>query len=250
MKENMSDNIILMPLSDRAKKELMPTLVVFCKRPKIGQGKQRLAEAISPEHTSIIAQALLACAIEDSLAWQGPVVIACSDDNDIEWAQDLNKNAQVLTQLPSGLSGNLGQRLNYVDRVLRSLGHQNIITIGTDAPALTQSHYTAVIDSLNEHDIVLSHADDGGVVIMANSKPWPNIIDLPWSTDELSQALSGACVANELSVDYTKPCYDIDYIADIEKLMIDLKDDPRPARQALLVTINQLFVTSGVISHA
>lgn len=246
----MTDNIIVMPSNSRAKQEKLPTLVVFCKRPKIGQGKQRLAEAISPEKTSIIAQSLLACAIEDSLAWQGLVVIACSDENDVEWAQSLNEKAQVITQLPAGLSGNLGQRLNYVDRVLRTLGHQKIITIGTDAPALNHSHYMAVIDSLNEHDIVLSHADDGGVVIMANNKSWPNIIDLPWSTDELSQALSAVCIDNDLSVEYSKPCYDIDYITDIEKLMVDLKDDPRPARQALLGTINQLFVTSGVISHA
>ncbi|MGB0898609.1 MAG: hypothetical protein ACPGSN_05095, partial [Psychrobium sp.] len=114
-----------------------PTLVLFCKRPKLHQGKQRIAETISAEKTLIVAQALLDCAIEDSHAWRGPVVIACSDEGDVEWAQSLNKNAQIMTQLPSGISGNLGQRLNYVDHVLRVFGHQKIITIGTDAPMLT-----------------------------------------------------------------------------------------------------------------
>lgn len=227
-----------------------PTLVLFCKRPKLHQGKQRIAETISAEKTLIVAEALLACAIEDSHAWQGPVVIACSHDEDVEWAQTLNESAQVMTQLPSGMSGNLGQRLNYVDHVLRVFGHEKIITIGTDAPMLTAQHFSEAARELNKHDIVLSHADDGGVVIMANAKPWPNIIDLPWSTESLSQALSKNCSDQELDVHYMTPGYDIDYVADIKKLIKDLKGDERPARKKLLNTLNQLFISSGVISHA
>lgn len=227
-----------------------PTLVLFCKRPKLHQGKQRIAETISAEKTLIVAQALLDCAIEDSHAWRGPVVIACSDEGDVEWAQSLNKNAQIMTQLPSGISGNLGQRLNYVDHVLRVFGHQKIITIGTDAPMLTPLHFSEAARALNKYDIVLSQADDGGVVIMANKSPWPNIIDLPWSTENLSQALAQACKSSELDVHYMIPGYDIDYVADIKKLLNHLKNDQRPARKKLLTTLNQLFISSGVINHA
>jgi glycosyltransferase A (GT-A) superfamily protein (DUF2064 family) len=227
-----------------------PTLVVFCKRPKLHQGKQRLVQTITSEQALIVAKGLLACAVEDTQNWQGPVVIACSDENDIEWAQSLNNKAQVITQLPSGVKGNLGQRLNYVDEKLRSCGHQHIITIGTDAPILGHHHYQAVIASLYKHDIVLSHADDGGVVIMANSQLWPNIIDLPWSTDKLSQVLAKTCTEQGLGVDYTLPGYDIDLLTDIEKLIQDLQHDTRPARQAMREIAIQLFVTSGEINHA
>lgn len=227
-----------------------PTLVVFCKRPKLHQGKQRLVQTITPEQALIVAQGLLTCAIEDTQSWQGHVVIACSDEDDIEWAQSLNDKAQVITQLPSGVKGNLGQRLNYVDEKLRSSGHQHIIVIGTDAPILGYHHYQAVIASLYKHDIVLSHADDGGVVIMANSQPWPNIIDLPWSTDKLSQALSTTCTEQGLKVDYALPGYDIDYLVDIEKLIQDLQYDTRPARKAMREIAIQLFVTSGEYNHA
>jgi glycosyltransferase A (GT-A) superfamily protein (DUF2064 family) len=227
-----------------------PTLVVFCKRPKLNQGKQRLVEAISAPQAFVIAKALLACAIEDTKAWQGPVVIATSDESDVEWAQSLNKKAQVMTQLPSDLTGNLGERLNYVDHVLRALGHQQMVIIGTDAPMLNDVHYQTAITSLNEHDVVLSHADDGGVVIMANSAPWPNMTALPWSTQNLSHALAQACRDEELSVHYATPGYDIDYVADLEKLTRDLTHDHRPARQALLATINQLFISTGVTNHA
>ena len=239
-----------------------PTLVVFCKRPKLNQGKQRLVEAISTENALLIAEGLLACAIEDTKFWQGPVVIACSDKSDVQWAQALNAKAEVITQLPlisansstdtltNNSTGNLGERLNYVDSELRALGHKKIVIIGTDAPILNIVHYQAAVTALNEHDVVLSHADDGGVIIMANSTPWPNISLLPWSTEHLSQALAKICSDEGLSVHYSTPGYDIDYITDIEKLKVDLIDDHRPARQALLVIINKLFISSGTTNYA
>lgn len=227
-----------------------PTLVVFCKRPKLNQGKQRLVEDINAHQALNIAQALLACAIEDTKVWQGAVIIACSDENDLQWAKKLNVNAQVMTQLPTGLAGNLGQRLNYVDRVLRSLGHNSLLFIGTDAPILDAAHYQSAMDSLIKSNIVLSHADDGGVVIMANTMPWPNIVELPWSTDKLSVALAQSCRENGLSVQYSKPGYDIDYVDDLIRLVDDLSADKRPARQALLHTINQQLNLSGAKNHA
>ncbi len=227
-----------------------PTLVLFCKRPKLNQGKQRLAEDSTAESALKIAQALLACAIEDANHWQGPVVIACSDSNDLKWAQSLAKNVQVITQLPQEKSGNLGERLNYVDRQLRAQGHQQLVIIGTDAPILDNEHFQTALSALQNNDIALSHADDGGVVIMANKVPWPILTDLPWSTNELSQSLLAVCQQQQLTVKYSLPGYDVDYIADLQKLFIDLQTDLRPARQALLQTISELFSLTEVTSHA
>lgn len=227
-----------------------PTLVIFCKRPKLHQGKQRIAQSLCSDDTLKIAKGLLACAIEDSLAWLGPAVIACSDPNDVSWAQALNNRAYVLAQLPLGESGNLGQRLNYVDQTLRNLGHQKMIIIGTDAPMLTAEHYQNAASALNDHDIVLSHAADGGVVIMANRKPWPKITNLPWSTGHLSHSLAMCCQDNKLNVHYIQPGYDIDVLEDIKKLITDIREDARPARQQLLKILTPLLISSGVTHHA
>ena len=54
----------------------LPTLVLVCKRPALGIGKQRLAAKVGQELALQIAEALLACALEDVLAWPGSVVIA------------------------------------------------------------------------------------------------------------------------------------------------------------------------------
>ncbi len=225
------------------------TLVIFCKRPKLSYGKQRLALGSDAQTALTIANDLLACAIEDGQHWQGPVVIACADSGDISWANSLNIKADVMAQLPKEKKGNLGDRLNYVDAVLRSLGHEQLIFIGTDAPILNNLHYQSIIEGLALSDIALSQAEDGGVVIMANKCPWPRLTDLPWSTKTLSDALASLCKQKKLTVTYSLPGYDIDYIEDIKRLSLDLTTDPRPARQSLRGTINKLKVAK-VASHA
>lgn len=226
------------------------TLVLFCKRPKLQQGKQRLAAEINEKATLQVAEALLNCAIEDAQNWQGPIVIACSDTNDLLWAQALLPEAQVVPQINQDMNCNLGQRINYVDSNLRKLGHKSIIYIGTDAPILNQVIYRSITKALEKYDVVLSHADDGGVIAMASNKPWPNLTSLPWSTDSLSQALHEHCQEQQLTVKYAAPGYDIDYVADLKKLFIDLKDDIRPARKALLKTLIKLPIFSGETLNA
>lgn len=220
-----------------------PTLVLFCKRPLLNQGKQRLAQDSNAEIALAIARDLLACAIEDANFWQGPVVIACSNDNDIEWAQGLVKKCDVIAQLPKGDTGNLGERLNYVDSQLRAQGHKELVIIGTDSPILNAVYFQSIIETLKDSDVALSHADDGGVIIMANKKPWPIITDLPWSTDQLSFELSQLCQQQGLTVNYAIAGYDIDHASDLKKLIVDLNDDQRPARQALLATVNTYFAS-------
>ncbi|MCL1077741.1 DUF2064 domain-containing protein [Parashewanella spongiae] len=231
---------------------VLPTLVIFCKRPKLHQGKQRLAEDTSPEITLRIAESLLACVIEDAEHWQGNVVVACSSKNDIKWAKSKFSNARVISQTPFETSEsifNLGERLNYVDDKLRSQGHQQLIMIGTDAPILNQTHFDEVVTALTFNDIALSHADDGGVVIMANNLYWPDLSALPWSTNILSDSLAQLCSVKELNVRYTLSGYDIDYVSDLKKVFIDLQTDNRTARKALVSLIDELFHFSGKVSH-
>lgn len=223
----------------------LPTLVIFCKRPMLYQGKQRLAFDIGAETALQIAHQLLYCALEDAQHWHGNVVLACAHQQDITWAKALIKSSitppKAIQVIAQG-EGNLGQRINFVDQLLRNQAHQQLVFIGTDAPILNVSHYQLTLDALKQNDIVLNHADDGGVVIMANNKPWPNLVTLPWSTELLSESLARHCKEQNLSVDYSKSGYDVDHIEDLQKLNIDLAHDKRPARQILYHTINALKV--------
>lgn len=224
-----------------------PTLVIFCKRPLIYQGKQRLAATIGAESAFSIAQLLLDCALEDANSWQGPVVLTISHKEDAIWASALlNRPHSIIVQN----TGNLGQRINSVDKQLRILGHQQLVFIGTDAPMLTAAHYQQVIQNLSEADIVLSNADDGGVVIMANSQPWPDIKALPWSTSTLGLELAKTCSNYRLSVQHIATGYDIDVEQDLLKLKESLFADKRPARQSLLSKVEKIGQADSMSNYA
>ncbi len=209
----------------------LPTLILVCKRPSLGFSKQRLAANLGKIKTQHIANALLNCALEDAADWAGQVVIAPSSQQDQNWAATListpNKHIQPQT------TGNLGQRLNNLDKTLRSHSMKQLIFIGSDAPILKPADYIAVTEALQHQDTVLISAIDGGVILMASNLPWPDLTDLPWSTNLLGEALATCCRETGQSVTILSQGFDVDEPSDLIKLTKTLITDQRPARQAL-----------------
>ena len=125
----------------------LPVLVLMLKRAIPGHGKQRLAKGIGQDNTLLIADALLACALEDAVAWDGGLVFAVSANNEFEWAGDLansklfeSRTIQVLVQC----GGNLGARLHDLDDRLRTTEDRKILLMAADAPGLKARHFRSV----------------------------------------------------------------------------------------------------------
>ena len=214
-------------------KSPLPTLVLVCKRPALGHGKQRLAASLGTQQACSIAEQLLDCALEDLEHWPGATVIAPDQAEHRDWASALAPLSGCLPQTP----GNLGERLNALDRTLRAAGHCSLVFIGSDAPALREDDYQQVRDALSEVDTVLLAARDGGVVLMASNRPWPDLAALPWSSAGLGQALAEACRGAGHSLRVCGESFDIDEPADLQHALRELADDPRPARRRLLQTL-------------
>lgn len=219
-------------------KTQQPTLVIIAKRPSLGHGKQRIAQTMGEQAALLVADALFQCAIEDGFGWFGPVAVAMSDTNDLAWAKAHIPNSWAL--LAQG-SGNLGQRLNHIDQQLRRLGHGSLVFIGTDAPVLDSAYFEAVKVQLCQTQVVLGEAEDGGVVVMANNAPWPDLAQLAWSTEQLATDLKQVCISQKMSVGKVESSFDIDTEADLYKLIEKLATDARPARQALLKVIQPML---------
>ncbi len=222
-----------------------PTLVVFCKRPALGQGKSRLAKTIGQEQAYLVAVELLNCALEDAANWPGNLVFTVSNPDDIEWANALTVGGHTVI---SQSSGNLGERINKIDTELREQGHNHLAFIGTDAPMLTMQHYNDVIQQLNQHDVVLSQADDGGVGIMANATAWPDLSGLPWSTENLGESLASLCQQHHLCVAYSLPSFDIDEEGDLLTTYQALATDTRLSRMQLRNMLTPLVASPTLIN--
>ncbi len=205
-------------------------LVVFCRRPARGVGKQRIAAAVGAGPALGLAEHLLAAALEDAAHWPGPVVLSPAAPADREWAASLlGRTATVVPQT----GGNLGARINDVDRQLRGAGSVRLFYVGADAPLLDHAYYARARIALDHADVVLGPAEDGGVTLMGARVPWPDIADLPWSTADLGEALDRHCRAQGLGVARLATQYDVDEAQLLPRLHRDLAHDARPARRAL-----------------
>ena len=226
-----------------------PCLVVFCRKPRRGVGKQRLAAAIGAEAAGLVAAALWDCVREDLAEWPGDAVLAVADPEEEPWgAGELaslaagmrtannKRRTQVLVQPP----GNLGERLMAVDASLRRSGRERLIFIGSDAPALTVALLDGIAAMLQHADVVLAPADDGGVVVMAARRAWPPLADLPWSSKLLGEALVARCRATGQGVSMTNGSYDVDDLAGLRQAAAQWRDDARPARRRLVALAARL----------
>lgn len=217
-----------------------PCLVLLCKRPALGHAKQRLAATLGQQTALVVARALLDCALEDLRQWPGTRVIAPDHKQYLTWASSLGVEATCIAQS----DGNLGQRLNQLDRELRHGGQRQLIFIGSDCPALLQGDYQNVSDLLQSFDTVLLDARDGGVVLMASNRPWPDLAALPWSTDQLGSTLAQLCRQAGHSVLIASESFDIDHAEDLPHLANALLGDDRPARRQLLCLLQRLGIGS------
>lgn len=206
------------------------TLVLLCKRPAPGHGKQRLAATLGSDAAWRVARLLLHCALEDLASWDGPVVIAPDKPVDVDWATSLLSRDVTVVPQPSG---NLGQRINKLDLLLRSRGHQQLLWIGSDCPALMPHHLHWARDTLGEQDIALLPASDGGVVLMANRHPWPALEMLPWSQENFARQLETVCRQHNFGVRFGEQLSDIDSEQDLLLWQHSQQVDARLARQLL-----------------
>jgi len=206
------------------------TLVAFCRRPRPGVGKRRLARELGDATALALSELMLATTLEDLADWPGRRVLAPSEPADEAWARSLALSLDDVVPQPTG---NLGERLGDVDRRLRARGHATILYIGSDAPVLAPADYGEAARAFVTHDVVLGPALDGGVTCLGSRHPWPDLSDLPWSSEHLHAALQALCTGAGRTVHNLAPRYDVDVPADLRRLGADLATDARPQRRAL-----------------
>ena len=208
-------------------------LVLMFKAP--GRSKRRLARTLGAA-ASGAAERLFECAVEDMREWSGPVCFAPAARDDYEWLQEhFGGDARALTVLQG--EGNLGERINNVNRALWRQGQRRQILIGIDCPALTTAEIARAGRALESSDAVLGPAVDGGAVLIASRRLWPPLGDLPWSEPHLLEALTRLCRSQRWRVDLTSTLADVDTAEDLRAAGRALANDVRPARRALLAWI-------------
>ncbi len=201
-------------------------------------GTRSLVAAIGPERAAELAQSTFACALEDAQAWPGPVVIALAQASDLAWAGGF---ARPEWSILSQSSGNVGERINGIDRQLRRHVTRSLVYVGTNAPVHQEEDYAAARTALETADVALAPAITGGITLIANRRPWPDLAALSWNTSRLGAELAYQCEREGLRVEKLPRRYEIDTLADLTRIAEDLATDARSKRVTLRALVTRVL---------
>lgn len=154
-------------------------LIIFVKAPRPGTVKTRLAREIG-EAAACAAYCRMVNDLRSNLARLEPVEIRFTpDDGEADVAQWLCPGWRLA---PQGV-GELGTRLQAAFSQAFASGSNRVVVIGSDCPTVTASDIELGWDELDQHDVVIGPAQDGGYWLVGLRSSCPRLFqEISWST--------------------------------------------------------------------
>jgi rSAM/selenodomain-associated transferase 1 len=197
----------------------MNTLVVMAKHPLAGTVKTRLATSLG--HTA--AAGLAAAFLRDLLNRLHPCadrhVLATSPDNPAatSYFKQLSEDRFELWNQPEG---SLGERLARVTSDhLGPLPHDRVVVIGSDSPTLPKLTIEEAFGVLEQTDVVVAPADDGGYVLIGVRREVPGLFEaIEWSSPRVFAQTRQHLQSSSTPFIELPGWYDIDTLDDLRRL--------------------------------
>ena len=121
-------------------------------------------------------------------------------------------------------TGDLGDRMANAFARRFAEGEDRVIIIGSDCPYLTPQHLRGAAVGLDDSDVVLGPASDGGYWLVAQRAPGVDLFSsIPWSSHNTLQRTQQRLDAIGASWSLLEELADIDTAEDFEAAI----DDPR-----------------------
>lgn len=194
-------------MQTRATKAGGRVLGLFAKWPAPGAGKTRLAVG-DPVWGARVARAFLLDMV-DRLALVGArrVLVFAPADAGPEFAALVGERFDLT---PQG-EGDLGQRLaGFVEQELRG-GARAVVVVGTDSPTLPLAYIERAFAELEQADVVLGPAFDGGYYLVGCGPRRPPVFDkVAWSTSRVLADTVAALADPRWRLALLPPWYDVD----------------------------------------
>jgi rSAM/selenodomain-associated transferase 1 len=156
-------------------------LIIFVRKPQLGKVKTRLAAVIGNEAALCIYKMLLqhTCAVaQQTDAWKAVFYAGEKVKNDLWSGPDVSKYLQPETDL--------GSRMKTAFETVFADGACRVVIIGSDCPSLTADHLAQAFVALENNDVVIGPAADGGYYLLGMKKLQADLFqNIPWSTDRV-----------------------------------------------------------------
>lgn len=187
-------------------------LLVFLRRPVLGNVKTRLASEIGEEEALKIYFNLLDGCHEAFSNLKASVLLYfdTAGNDGPGWMDQYRQRIQR--------GNDLGLRMMNAFREAIAEDDSHVVLIGSDCPELNEDHITRAFQFLQVNDIVIGPAADGGFYLIGMKRVHEKLFDgIVWSTSGVLKKLEENAGSLELNVVYLPVLADIDTVQDFEK---------------------------------
>ena len=198
---------------------LMERLIVFTRYPEAGKAKTRLIPALEAAGAAMLHRQLA----EHQLAQAQSLQTISSVSVAVQFAS--GTISQMQTWLGSDLlyqpqaEGSLGDRLINAFQSAFDVGYHSVVIVGTDCPDLDASLLETAFQKLQDCDLVLGPALDGGYYLIGLRRAIPELFQgIAWSTATVLQQTLAIATRLNLAVATLPTLSDIDTPADLQIL--------------------------------
>jgi rSAM/selenodomain-associated transferase 1 len=194
-------------------------LVIFGKAPIPGQVKTRLCPPLTGDEAATLQGTLVLDVVERSRAVERQLdrFLACSPSREHPFFKVMEGRHGV--KLLDQVGPDVGARMAQVFEELFKLGYRKVVMVGTDVPTLQPSSLLEAHKLLDDHDLVLGPAQDGGYFLIGLTRPIPDLFqDIPWSTDQVRALTLKKAEALGLKVAQLAMGRDLDTVEDLTAL--------------------------------
>jgi rSAM/selenodomain-associated transferase 1 len=201
-------------------------LVIFAKAPIPGQVKTRLCPPLTPDEAATLHGSFVLDILERTKTAVAKLklpldrYLACTPSATHVFFKIMEERQGV--KLIDQVGADLGARMNQAFHTLFAQGYRQVVLIGTDVPTLPLSHFTQALLALENHDLVLGPALDGGYYLIGLKRMAPELFaDMSWSTDQVLGLTQEKAATIGLKASLIQPWRDVDTLADLEALIKD-----------------------------
>ena len=223
-------------------------LVIFAKAPVPGQVKTRLCPPLTPDEAATLHGSFVLDTLERAKTAVGKLkldmdrYLACAPSSGHVFFKIMEERQGV--KLIDQVGDDLGARMHHVVETMFSRGYRRTIIIGTDVPTVPLDHFKQALTSLEDHDLVLGPALDGGYYLIGINQSVPELFsDIPWSTDQVLRLTQEKAAVLGLKTALLERWRDVDTLDDLEALIEECTTDSKKPKNERVVSTR----TAGVL---
>jgi uncharacterized protein len=216
-------------------------LAVIAKEPVAGLAKTRLVPALGEEGAARAAAAMLADTLATVRSVGADPWLCFTPAGARERLRRLAPGFRLLAQAP----GDLGDRLAACLADLLAAGADRVAIVGADTPHVPIASYRRAFALLEQNDVVLGPAIDGGYYLVAAKTARPELfVGIPMGTDMVLSETLARATRDGLVVALLPPLRDLDRVEDLAAALAagELAGAP-----ATLAAAAELLAERGVV---